>query len=397
MTPIAEPGSAQERVLIVDDEQHNVGVLTEMLANEGYALSTATSGEAALAAIAEAAPDLILLDVLMPGMNGFLVTRAVKENPDTKSIPIILITNLDDRAGKLRGLKEGAEDFLSKPVERAELTARVRNLLRLKAVIEEARAARDAAQEANRHKSLFLQTIGHELRTPLGAITSYAEILQLGMHGEINAKQLKDLTRILSATSYIQGLIGDLMTMARLERPRAMRMTAVELNTVLSEVEAFLALQAKAGGVRLSVSPVPEEWFVTADAERLQQILINLIANGIKFTPRDGSVHVSCQSDGSVVYVRVTDSGIGISPGDADRIFEPFEQVEAARTPLSKRGIGLGLAISRQLAREMRGDLTLEFREAVGSTFLLALPAAANPRSAEHATSVGQEVESGVV
>jgi signal transduction histidine kinase len=375
MTTNAEPGRAPERVLIVDDDRQNVTMLMEMLGAEGYVLSHALGGAEALAVVVTNPPDLILLDVLMPGMDGFQTTAELKGNPATRSIPIILITSLDDRPGKLRGLKAGAEDFLSKPVERAELCARVRNLLRLKAAIEEARAARDAAEEANRHKSLFLQTIGHELRTPLAAITSYAEILELGIHGDINAKQSKDLSRILKATSYIQGLIGDLMTMARLERPRAMRVTAVLVNAVLSEVEAFFALQAKATGVRLSVSPVPEEWFVAADVDRFQQILINLIANAIKFTPRDGSVHVSCQNDGSTVHLRVTDSGIGISPADASRIFEPFVQVEPARTPLSSRGIGLGLAISRQLAREMRGDLTLEFREGIGSTFLLALPA----------------------
>ena len=394
MSTNAEPGRARERILIVDDDQHDVALWTEMLADEGYAISSAMGGAAAVAAVAADPPDLILLDVLMPDMDGFQVTSELKGNPATKSIPVIIITSLDDRQGKLRGLQAGAEDFLSKPVERAELCSRVKNLLRLKAVIEEARAARDAAVEANRHKSLFLQTIGHELRTPLGAITSYAEILELGIHGEINPRQLKDLTRILSATAYIQGLISDLMSMARLERPRAMRVSAVRLNAVLSEVEAFVAMQAKAGGVRLAIPPVPEEWFVAADVDRFQQILINLIANSIKFTPRDGNVHVSCQIDGSVVQVRVTDSGIGIAPADADRIFEPFVQVEPTRTPLSKRGIGLGLAISRQLAREMRGDLTLEFRESTGSTFVLALPAAPEPTPSQQASGVTRELAS---
>jgi signal transduction histidine kinase len=364
------------RILIVDDERPGVEVLEEMLAAEGYHLFTAASGDEALAFVAQQPPDLILLDVLMPEMNGFEVTSRLKGNADTKSIPVVLITAFDDRQGRLHGLRAGAEDFLTKPVDRAELCARVRNLLRLKLAIEEAESARELAEDANRAKSLFLQTIGHELRTPLSAITGYTEILELGIHGPVNSDQSTDLNRIMRATGYIQSLISDLLTMARLEHSQPLELQSVAVNAVFSEVEGLCVLQARASGVNLTLSPGTRDLFVTADAERFRQVLLNLVTNAIKFTPRDGSVRVTCGEENGLVRFRLTDTGIGISARDVDRVFEPFVQINSDRTTPSQRGVGLGLSISRQLARAMHGDLSVESAEGVGSTFTLTLPIA---------------------
>ena len=155
---------AQARILIVDDELYNRQVLEVMLESEGFCLLTASSGEEAIDIVAREPPDLILLDVMMPGMDGFQVAAEVKGNLATKNIPIIIIASIDDRSGRMLGLRAGAEDFLSRPVDRAELSVRVKNLLRLKAANEEAAAAlveaRDArmtAEQANSAKTLFLR------------------------------------------------------------------------------------------------------------------------------------------------------------------------------------------------------------------------------------------------
>ena len=374
MSAPVTPTRAAPRILVVDDERQNRHVLEGMLAQEGYVLLAAESGEAALDMVAQQPPDLILLDVLMPGLDGFEVTATLKGSTATNDIPIILVTALDDREGRLRGLGAGAEDFLSKPVDRAELCARVRNLLRLKAAIEDARAARLLAEAANTAQTLFLRSMSHELRTPLQAIIGYARLLETGIRGKVNARQANDLSRIVRAADYLHRLINDLLTVARLEGARPLRPATIAVAPMLEEVEGLCRLQAQAKSLALTVARPDAHLAVMADAERFQQILVNLVTNAIKFTGRDGRVEVSCDERDGMVLFRVADTGIGIPQDDIDRIFEPFVQVDRHLTTPSEQGVGLGLAISRDLARSMQGDLTVQSIEGVGATFTLTLP-----------------------
>jgi signal transduction histidine kinase len=362
------------RILIVDDEPLNRQLLEVMLAPEGFLLSTATNGEEALAIVAQQPPDLVLLDVMMPGMNGYQVAAMIKSNPASTNIPVIVITALDDRESKMLGLSAGAEDFLTKPVERAELCVRVRNLLRLKAAIEEAREARMMAEHANSAKTVFLRSMSHELRTPLNAISGFAELLALGIRGAVNPEQIEDLSRIKRASAYLLSLINDVLTVARLEGVRPMQLISVAVNPVLAEVEGMCANQAAAKGVKLTVNPSDCETLVTADAERLQQILLNVITNAIKFTAKGGGISVTCEGDARTTRVCVKDTGVGVHRVDLDRVFQPFVQIDRHLTNAAHQGVGLGLSISRELARAMHGDLTLQSTEGIGSTFTLTLP-----------------------
>jgi signal transduction histidine kinase len=388
---VAAPPPPPPRILIVDDEPHNRALLEVMLAPEGFVLQAAATGEDALAMVHEEAPDLILLDVMMPGMDGYQVTAAIKDDPATSNIPIIMVTALDDHDARMLGLNAGAEDFLSKPLDRAELRARVRNLLRLKAAIAEARDARLMAEHANAAKTLFLRAMSHELRTPLNAITGYAELLELGIHGAVNADQLKDLGRIRRASEYLFRLINDVLTMARLGEGRPLRVIPVAINAVLAETEGLCGLQAEAKGVTLTITPHLCETSVAADPERFQQILLNLVTNAIKFTPSGGSVGITCDADDTVMRIRVADTGVGIGVADVDRVFEPFVQVDQHLTVTSQRGVGLGLSISRELARSMHGDLTLESSAGHGATFTLTLPITTGGSSSQRSTPLAAD------
>jgi signal transduction histidine kinase len=395
------------RVLIVDDERRNADLLKVMLAPEGYVLLTATSGEDALALLVEQQPDLILLDVMMPGMDGYQVVAGIKQNPATNNIPVIMLTALDDRNARMLGLSAGAEDFLTKPVDRAELCVRVRNLLRLKAygdklrvahaalavALTEAGEARLMAEHANNAKTQFLRSMSHELRTPLNAISGYTEILEMGIRGVVNPAQVKDLGRIKRASSYLLRLINDVLTIARLEGARPLHLISIAVNPLLSEVEGLCILQAKANGLELTVTESDHEISATADAERFQQILINLITNAIKFTPRGGTIKVASDDDTGAVRVHVTDTGVGVRLLDLERVFEPFVQIDRHLTTETQQGVGLGLAISRELARAMKGDLTLESVEGVGSTFTLTLPFASDISAAPPAEQAALQIE----
>jgi signal transduction histidine kinase len=382
MNPRPDLADRPARILIVDDERHNRELLQVMLEPEGFVLLTAASGEEALAMVAQHAPDLILLDIIMPGMDGYQVTGKIKGDAATRNIPVILVTALDDRNARMLGLSAGVEDFLSKPVDRAELCARARNLLRLKAATEEleaalteARDARMMAEHANSAKTLFLRAMSHELRTPLNAILGYTEILELGIRGVVNPAQTKDLGRIKRAAGYLLRLINDVLSVARFEAARPLHLISIAVNPVLAEVEGLCALQATAKGLTLTVTPSERELLVTADAERFQQILLNLITNAIKFCSA-GGIDVTCDGDASMVRVCVKDTGCGVCPADIDRVFEPFVQIDRHLTTEAQQGVGLGLSISRELARAMHGDLTVQSTEGVGSTFTLTLPIA---------------------
>jgi signal transduction histidine kinase len=258
----------------------------------------------------------------------------------------------------------------------AQALDRVQLRIAAAAAIAEAGEARMMAEHANNAKTVFLRAMSHELRTPLNAISGYTEILELGIRGVVNPEQVKDLGRIKRAAAYLLRLINDVLTIARLEGARPLNVISIPVNPVLAEVEGLCALQAKANGLTLTVPQCEQEICVAADAERFQQILLNLVTNAIKFTPENGSIDVTCNQDSGVVRFRVKDTGVGVRPVDINRVFDPFVQIDRHLTKATQQGVGLGLSISRELARAMHGDLTLQSTEGLGSTFTLTLPVA---------------------
>ena len=184
------------------------------------------------------------------------------------------------------------------------------------------------------------------------------------------------LGRIKRAAAYLLRLINDILTIARLEGARPLHLVALPVNAVLAEVDGLCALQAKAKGLAMTIPQCEQDIVVAADAERFQQILLNLITNAIKFTAKGGAVEVACDREGEMLRVRIKDTGVGVRVVDIDRVFEPFVQIDRHLTTATQQGVGLGLSISRELARAMHGDLTLQSTEGIGSTFTLTLPIA---------------------
>ncbi len=256
----------------------------------------------------------------------------------------------------------------------AQALDRVRLRVAAAAALAEAGEARQMAEQANNAKTVFLRAMSHELRTPLNAILGYTEILEMGLRGPVSPAQATDLGRIKRAAAYLLRLINDVLTVARLEGARPLMPVSIAVSPALAEVEGLCALQAKAKGLTLTVTPTESEIAVTADAERFQQILLNLITNAIKFTNSGGSIKVAYVADARMLRLRVTDTGVGVKPADVERVFEPFVQIDRDLTSATQQGVGLGLSISRELARAMHGDLTLQSMEGVGSAFTLTLP-----------------------
>ena len=248
---------------------------------------------------------------------------------------------------------------------------------RIAPVVENARLYR-AAESANRAKMDFLATMSHELRTPLNAIAGYTQLLELGVHGEVTDAQREALARIQRSQHHLLGLITDVLNFARLDAGKVeFAITDVPLRETVLSVEALIAPQSAAKRLRYLHTECgcdgPQR--VRADADKMRQILLNVLSNAVKFTEPDGEIAVRCFVEGDRARVVVRDTGIGIPAERLEQIFEPF--VQLGRTLSSRNeGTGLGLAISRELARAMGGDLTVESRVGEGSTFTLVLPRA---------------------
>ena len=231
--------------------------------------------------------------------------------------------------------------------------------------------ARRLAEQASAAKEKFLSMVSHDLRTPLTAITGNVSLLAAGVHGAVTEEQQDALQRIRNAARVLLRMLEDILGFAKLESGSVqVRLADVRVYDAVSRAEALVRLHMEESGLTFSVDC--ESAVVHADPDRLQQVLLNLLSNAIKFTPEGGSVSVRCTRDGDRAQVRVEDSGIGIPADQLQRIFEPFVQLD---TEKRDRGVGLGLAISRELARAMGGELTAESTPGAGATFILELPA----------------------
>ena len=241
-------------------------------------------------------------------------------------------------------------------------------------LVESERNARTAAESANRAKSEFLASMSHELRTPLNAIGGYAELLATGVRGALNDGQLADLTRIKRNQVYLLSLINDILNFAKIEAGRVQfTLGDLPMNEALEKIEPLIAPQLQEKQLRYSYTCCDPRFSAYVDAERVQQILLNLVSNAIKFTPAGGEIRMECDATPTDMLVHVTDNGVGIPEDKLQSIFEPFVQLDHGRWS-GIPGTGLGLAISRDLARAMGGDLTATSEPGTGSTFTLRLP-----------------------
>jgi PAS domain S-box-containing protein len=258
-----------------------------------------------------------------------------------------------------------------------DVTERVRVEEERNRAVQQAEAARIAAEEANRAKSGFLAAMSHELRTPLNAIAGYVDLMELGIHGPITDAQLHALERVRRNQRLLLVLINDILNFAKIEAGKTdLEVGDVAVAEILAGLDSLIEPQVRAAELRYSCEATNAALQVRGDRERIEQVLLNLLTNAVKFTAPGGSVAVSCDADEAWVHIRVRDSGRGIPAEMLEKIFDPFVQVDRHTHQRSQQGIGLGLAISRELAREMGGELGVESRLGEGSTFTITLPRA---------------------
>jgi signal transduction histidine kinase len=296
--------------------------------------------------------------------------RVVREQERTQSSLEATASELEVQADELHSTVEALESTTQDLLEANEALALANT---------EAERARAAAEDANAAKSQFLAKMSHELRTPLNAIDGYAELIEIGVHGPVTEQQRKALGRLRSSQKRLLSLINDVLNFARLEAghvkfdPRA-----VSVSELVTTLEMVMTPQVNAKRQQLVVDPVAPHLQVLSDADKAEQILLNLATNAVKFTAEGGTIRISASAQAEQVAITVADTGVGIPAHRLEDIFEPFVQVESG-LGRDHAGVGLGLAISRDLARAMGGDLVAQSAVGRGSTFALLLPLAADP------------------
>ena len=356
-------------VLIVDDITENITLLRKMLKQESYAVMAAKSGASALKMISVKTPDLILLDIMMPDMDGFETCAELKKNPDTAEIPVIFISAKDEMDSVLKGFDLGAVDYIVKPFHHQEVLARVNVHLQLQSFIESRDGLIRTLENTIKMRNDFFAGLSHELRTPLNAIIGYSDILQDDFDGET----LSDLKKISQAGSYLMKIIDNILDFSKIEADKMpVNVEEVDLpafmNAIVSNVDCLV--KKNANQLHLDHTNLPDQIFT--DELRLQQIMLNLLSNACKFT-KNGQISIRFLQSESTFQIFVSDTGIGLSTQQIGRLFHPYTQ---AHDDINKKygGTGLGLALSKRFCQMLKGDLTVTSQLGQGSTFVVSLP-----------------------
>jgi signal transduction histidine kinase len=387
--PTLREGGSLGRVLVVEDNPEMREFLADCLSPD-HRVATASDARQGLETALELRPDLILCDVMLPGIGGDALVREIRTRPELEGIPILVLTAKADDALRVRLLREGAQDFIVKPVAIEELRARVANFVMMKrardvlqrALSSQSRdlaAMADELAGANRAKDEFLALLSHELRTPLTPILSWT--LFLRKHPFEAATTARALDAIERNARLQVRIVEDLLDVSRAVTGKlSLNVQPIALEPVISAAVESVRPAAEAKSLSLDVSIEPDTGLVSGDSDRLQQVVWNLLSNAIKFTPMHGRIEIRLAHAAEQMRLSVRDNGCGIEPALLPRLFERFWQADSSTTR-AQGGLGLGLAVVRHLVDLHGGTIRAESGgTGLGATFTLSLPMLAGPR-----------------
>ena len=374
-------------ILVVDDDPRNRRLLEGYLHSEGYGVRCAGDGAAALQMTSQQVPDVVLLDVMMPGMNGFEVCKELKAGAATRLTQVILVTALDGTPHRVEGLDGGADDYVTKPVRREEFMAKIRAVVRAHRLLVELEQARATLAERNAKlvelealKVTLTQTLVHDLKNPLAALVGNLELLGANADPKTAAR----IARAKASGSRMHRMILDLMDVARLEEGRLqLQPEAVSAFDVARSAVSDAEASASHRGVSIELAPPEGECTVHADPSILRRILDNLVANAVAHSSSESTVSVAvhCREEG--IELAVTDQGCGIPAEHRERIFEKYARFESHEAGVTANR-GLGLTFCRLATEAHGGTIWVEDAPAGGALFRVLLPAfeGATPSSA---------------
>jgi signal transduction histidine kinase len=352
----------RDRILVVDDIYDNLLVVQAILEDRGYELILEEDSQRGLALAQAEPPDLLLLDVMMPGLDGYEFTRRLRQNSSLPFFPILLIT-AHDRSSVVEGLDAGADEFIRKPVDPDELEARVRCLLRLKHSIDE----RDYMA---RLREDFASRLAHDLRTPLVAANRVLKLMREGRYFAVNSPLDDMIDSMIGSNQDLLQMVNNLVEVYRHEANyKTFNFTRFNLCELVQEVVRSLRVLAEDKGLKLELNDAEyQEIYVMGDRTELRRVFTNIIGNGIKFTEA-GAINVCLSASSTEVAIQIQDTGSGIAQSDRSQLFQRFRQ---GQHNLSESG--LGLYLSRHIVEAHQGKIEVESELGKGTTFTVILP-----------------------
>ena len=368
------PARIIAKFLIVDDSEQSREILCRLLERQGHSCVTASSGKEALELVEDHQFDMVLLDLMMPGMNGLEALHAVKSNPKFENLAVVMLSAFDEVDEIGQSLEAGAEDYLLKPFNRIVLNARLhailernrlRNLERKRTL--ELEVADSELRRSNEELRRFASVVSHDLQEPLRMVTSYMQLLKRDLGESLTEDQAEYLNFAIDGGRRMSELIQDLLSYSRVSAVEPVR-EPVDFNEIVKDVQVHLRASIEESGARVVASELPE---MIADGSQIRQLFQNLVSNAIKYrSDKPPEITISAKSEDGEWLFSVEDNGLGVDPENRQRIFEMFSRIHDRSVP----GTGIGLAICQRVVERLGGRIWVESTPGHGSTFYFTIP-----------------------
>ncbi len=357
------------KILIVDDEPKSLYTMEMLLSQEPYQIYFADSGESALQQVEAEAPDVLLLDVMMPDMTGYEVCRRLRADPRRQHLPIVLVTALDSKENIVEGLDAGADEFLTKPVNGSELRARVRTMLRIKNQYDE-------LQDMLQMREDMADMIVHDMRTPLSSLMLYTDILAKTGYSPKYCEEL--INKIRSQTHRLNGYLGDMLLMAKMRSGNLiLNRTPVDPAALLQFSLSYHQETAVSKQIAIMLTLPDEKKLVLLDKKLMERVIDNLLSNAIKYSPIGSNIHMILQYEETdkdadtspQVRIQVNDQGPGIPEAYRESIFNKYEIIDSDQNDVTQ--VGLGLALCKKVVDAHNGRIYVKDNHPTGSQFII--------------------------
>jgi len=372
MSGVVPVGTLAARILVVDDEPRNVLLLQDLLESRGHTVWTAADGQQGLALAQDRSPDVVLLDVMMPRLNGFDVCRRLKADQRTAMIPVLLVTSLNAREDRLAGIGAGANDFITKPIDTGDLLLRVRNAVTTKRLHDEVTSQFLKLQELEAARDTLTHMIVHDLRSPLTGLQAYLDLLRVAVAAGSTGEVLEFARDAHALAEHLKEMVSQVLDVSRLESGD-MPLSRRDTDLVELLPGAVASLGPPPSGIAIVYEAAEQPFVVACDRDVVTRVVANLVGNAFKFAPRRGEVRIGLEASNGVVRVTVTDNGPGVEPEHRKVIFEKFGQAPLGQAGKA-RSSGLGLTFCKLAVEAHGGKIGVDSRNGGGARFWIELP-----------------------
>jgi len=363
------------KILVVDDDADLLSIAEQLLKDKHFIVTTAKTGEECNQAIRLDKPDLLLLDVMLPDLNGVSICKSIKEDPELSSIFVLLLSGMKKESENIsEGLESGADGYLVKPIKNREFLARVDAAIRIIQAEREIILKNNELRKMNIEKEKFFSIIAHDIRSPLSSFLSLTEIMAENMSGLTLSEMQNISVKMRTSAANLLRLLKNLLEWSKMQQGLIpFNPKPIELLPLVDESISMVIEPAHDKGIEITFD-IPADLEVFADTNMLQTVIRNLVSNAVKFTSKGGRVHLSAKTiDGPGVEISVQDSGIGMSREMIDHLFLLDVQTNREGTE-GEPSTGLGLLLCKEFMEKHGGSIRIESEEGIGSTFFISFP-----------------------